>query len=557
LRNSSEIALKSSDTGIEPRGRIVSDLFESSGRDPRPANGQVRWPGFVVDGVRGELRDEAGARVDLRPRSFEVLSCLAARAGRVVTKDELMAEVWPGLCVTDDSLTQCISDIRKAIGDAGHEVIRTMPRRGYMFAAIDAPALPRDSEQDATPAGRCKMPNCPALAVLAFDNFSSERDDDLLGDGLAEDITTELARNKELTVLARNTSFSVKGQGKTAREIAEAFDVRYLLEGSVRRAGDRLIVNAQLIDGRDSRHVWAERYEFGASDIYRSLADLCSKIAGTLVAEMRHTEQAASLRRPPANLDVYELTLRGIAHKHQFTKEAYAMARAELARAVALDPDYAPARIYLGFVEIIDVGMSISGTADPAGMPGAIADVRRGIDLDPSLAVGYQALSLALGFIGQFDEQLRMAERSVALGPGDAENRAFLSYALSNVCRYAEALAAINRAIALNPHTPVYYLAFHAVALYALDRFDEAARSQTLCADIQPGFPASYTIGAASEVALGKKHAAAERIASLLRFHPGITTSTPFLANMYPSDPAMRARALDHLREAGLPAGSP
>lgn len=475
----------------------MSASFEPSGREPRPPSDQLRWPGFVVDVPRGELRHEAGARVDLRPRSFEVLRCLAARAGRVVTKDELMAEVWTGLCVTDDSLTQCISDIRKAIGDAGHDVVRTMPRRGYMFAAIEAPASPMGGAQDASAASRRKMPNYPALAVLAFDNFSYEHSGNTLGEGLAEDITTELARNKDLTVLARNTSFSVKGQGKTAREIARAFDIRYLLEGSVRRAGDRLIVNAQLIDGRDSRHVWAERYEFGAGDIYRSQANLCSKIAATLVAEMRQTGEAASLRRPPANLDVYELTLRGIAHKHQFTKEAYALARAELARAVALDPDYAPARVYLGFVEITDIGLSISGTAEPAGMPGTIADVRRGIDLDPSLAIGYQALGLALGFIGQFDEQLRVAERSVALGPGDAENRAFLSYALSNAGRYAEALAAIDRAITLNPHTPVYYLTFQAVAL---DRFEEAARSQTLCADIQPGFPACYPTGAASEV---------------------------------------------------------
>jgi adenylate cyclase len=375
----------------------------------------------------------------------------------------------------------------------------------------------------------------------------------MLGDGLAEDITTELARNRDLTVLARHTSFSVKGQGKTAGEIARLFNVRYLLEGSVRRFGDRLIVNAQLIDGHDSRHVWAERYEFGASDIYRSQRALCAKIAATLLAEMRQTEEAESLRRPPSNLDIYELTLRGMAHKHQFNKDAFAAGRAELSRAVALDPNFAPARIYRGYLEIIDVGLAISGTKGPADMAAGIAEIQRGINLDPSLGVGYQALGLALGFSGLFEQQLRAAERSMALGPGDAENLAFLSYALSNNGCYAEALDMIERAIELNPNTPVYYLSFKAVPLYALDRFEEAARSQTACADIQSGFPACYTIGAASDIALGRADSAAERIAKLLQFLPDATTSMPVVGNSYPHDPGLRARFLIQLQQAGLP----
>ena len=392
----------------------------------------------------------------------------------------------------------------------------------------------------ATPARRDKMPDRPSIAVLAFDNFYGGADQHMLGEGLSEDIITELARNRDLTVLARHTSFSVRGQGKTAGEIARQFDVRYLLEGSMRRLGDRLIVNAQLIDGHDSRHVWAERYEFGANDVYRSQGALCAKIAATLLAEMRQSEEAESLRRPPSNLDVYELTLRGMAHKHQFNKDAYVAGRAELSQAVALDPNFAPARIYRGYLDIIDVGLGISGSKGPADMAAGIDEIQRGIDLDPSLGVGYQALSLALGFSGLFEPQLRAAERSVALGPGDAENLAFLSYALSNAGRYAEALETIERAIEFNPKTPVYYMSFKSIALYALDRFEEAARAQTICADIQPGFPACYTIGAASEIAMGRMDSAAERIAKLMRIQPNATTSMPFLANSYPHDPQLR-----------------
>ena len=526
---------------------------ESSRQDPNFLKDRIHLKDFIVDLRRGELLDRAGARVDLRARSLDLLLRLAENAGHVVTKDELMAAVWPDVYVTEDSITQCVSDIRRVIGDVRQDIVRTVPRKGYLLVADATAPSPAHQRSREHAVGRGRVPDRPSLAVLAFDSFSAEPEHNMLGDGLAEDITTQLARNRDLTVLARHTSFSVKGQGKTARDIAQLFNVRYLLEGSVRRAGDRLIVNAQLIDGDDSRHVWAEHYEFGANDIYRSQGALCAKIVGTLLAEMRQSEEAESLRRPPSNLDAYELILRGMAHKHQFTGDAFAAGRAELSQAVALDPNFAPARIYRGYLEIIDVGLGISGTKGPADMAAGIAEIQRGIDLDPSLGVGYQALGLALGFSGHFEPQLRAAERSVALGPGDADNLAFLSYALSNAGRYAEALEAIERAIELNPNTPVYYLPFKAVALYALDRFEEAARAQTLCADVQPGFPACYVTGAASDIAIGRTESASERISKLLQFCPGATTSMPFIANAYPNHPQLRARHLKQAEKAGLP----
>ncbi len=530
----------------------MRESTNSIGRRLSAPGGTIRWDGFALDLECGELYDAAGGRVELRPHSLDVLRCLAANAGRLVTKDALMAEVWPDVTVSEDSLTQCISEIRKAIGDDGHDLIRNVPRKGYIFGARLTPTVSGGAAESES-SRWLRMSDRPSIAVLAFDSFCGDSDQSMLGEGLAEDITTELARNRDLTVLARNTSFSVKGQCKSCEEIARDFKVRYLLEGSVRRADDRLIVNAQLVDGRDSSHVWAQRYEFGAREIYRSQSDLCARIAGTLLAEMRQTEKSASLRRPPANLDVYELTWRGIAHKHQFTKEGHFLARAELERAIALDPNYAPAHIYLGYLKIVDIGIGVTGAASQAEMPAAIGQVQHGVSLDPWLAVGYQALGLAFGFAGEFEAQMGAAERSVELGPGDAENIAFLSYALINAGRYGEALAAVERAMYLNPRTPPYYLGFHAIALYALDRFDEAARSQTLCAQLTPAFAPAYTIGAASDIAMGRKGKARERIAKLLQIHPDFTTETPIIVNAFPSDPDLRARQIAQLREAGLP----
>ena len=199
------------------------------------------------------------------------------------------------------------------------------------------------------------------------------------------------------------------------------------------------------------------------------------------------------MRRPPSSLDVYELTLRGMAHKHQFNGDAFAAGRAELSQAIALDPKFAPARIYRGYLEIIDVGLGISGTRGPADMAAGIAEIQRGIELDPSLGVGYQALGLALGFSGQSTSR-NCVRRS---GPSRlAPATPKISPSCPMLCPTTDAtrkrLETIERAIELNPKTPVYYMPFKAIALYALDRFEEAAHAQTVCADIQPGFPACY-----------------------------------------------------------------
>lgn len=511
---------------------------------------RIELPEVVVDLRREEVRGAGGERIELRPRSFGVLRHLAARAGELVTKDELLSACWPGVVVTDDSLTQCVSEIRRAVGEGGRDLIRTVPRRGYALVLPEAPAP--GSPSPAPPARR-RPGGWPSVAVLPFDEFAADAGPGALGAGFAEDIITELARNRDLTVLARNTSFTAKAQGRTPAEIAAMFDVRYVLEGSVRRLGERVAVNAQLIDGRDSRHVWAERYTVSAAEVFTVQDELVARIAGTLFSEIRETEKAASLRRPPANLDVYELILRAEAHGHQLSRDGMIAARAEQERALALDPHYAMAHIAHGFLTAADAGQTISGTVGPDALPAAISSIRHGIELDPSLARGHQALGYALFLTGQFDAALMAAERSLALGPGDAEVLAFLSIAQVGIGRYAAGLASIERAMALNPLFPGYYHGIAAVALYALDRFDEASRFATAAVERSPGYTGAYSVGAAADMALGREHAATARIAALLRHSPSYTMRSPRTAMTYARDPALRARFVQHLREAGMP----
>ena len=396
------------------------------------------------------------------------------------------------------------------------------------------------------------MPDRPALAVLPFNNVSGNPDQDYLADGLADDIITELARNRDLVVMARNSSFSFKGKDKSVPDIARQLGVRYVLDGSVHRSGEQVFFNAQLIDGRNARHVWAERYIFKTGDVYRVQEELVERVAGVLLSQVRETEKAASLRRPPNNLDVYELTLRGIAHKHQLTKAAYLQGRAELERAVALDPNFAPAHIYLGYLNGIDAIASLTGALSAADMPAAIAEIRHGIALDPTMPIGYQALGHHLRLTGQIEEALTALERAVALGPGDAENLIFLGAVQNSAGQHERALATIERALALNPVAPVWYLAAHANALYALDRFEDGHRVAADClTKLQSYFPCRLR-AAASLQALGRTREAAEHIAELLRQRP-MSSVAEARALGFPRDPPLNARFLEHLRAAGLP----
>jgi adenylate cyclase len=391
--------------------------------------------------------------------------------------------------------------------------------------------------------------------VLPFDEFGTGEPGGFgpLGAGFAEDITTELARNRGLPITARHNVFAAKAQGKTPAEIAALFQARYVLEGSIRRLGERVVINAQLIDGRDGHHVWAERYSLFAAELSTIQGELVARIASTLLGEIRVAGYTASLRQPAASLDVQELVWKAIAHLRQTSRDNYVAAHAELERAVALGPTYALGHVIRGYALACDAGMAISGTVGPEALSGAIGTIRRGIELDPLLPVGHQGLSFAQFSSGPFDEALLAAERCVALGPGDALNLVLLGLPRAGVGQYAAALANIEQAMALNPVFPAFFHGTAAKPLYALGRFEEASRNFTAATERCPGYVPGYVWGAAADVALGRKEAAAARVRTLLRHAPWVTARVPVYAVAYTRDPPLRARFVRHLREAGVP----
>ena len=275
------------------------------------ASTTIRVNGRDADLARGTVSDGRNAAVALRPQSLAILKLLAVRPGVLVSKDEIMFAVWPNIAVTDDSLVQCVTEIRKALGDDRHAIIKTVPKRGYVFepgaqkeispaakswtafAVATAVAL-------AIGAGLLWFSRPPpglvqrqSIAVLPFENLSDDPQQAFFADGIAEDLLTDISRLSGVFVIARNSSFAYRGKAADARLVARELGVRYVLEGSVRRADGKVRINVQLVDGTTGSQQWAERYDGVYADIFALQDRVTKAVVGALAVQLTGDEQMA------------------------------------------------------------------------------------------------------------------------------------------------------------------------------------------------------------------------------------------------------------------------
>ncbi len=316
----------------------------------------------------------------------------------------------------------------------------------------------------------------PAVAVLPFDNMSGDAEETYFVDGLTEDIITELARNSELQVIARNSTFAFRGQATDTRQLGQRLGAGYIVEGSARRAGDQLRVVAQLIDTRSGAHLWSRSYDRRVDDVFAVQTELTSEIVAHLVSYVRQSEVNESARRPTENLQAYDLVLQARSrYKHGSANgEDLLASRALLQRALELDPGYATARAHLGLTYIVDAVQGVSGRATKADIETGLSEVRQSIRLDPNLALGYQALSFGLSANADYEGAMQAARRAVELNPNDPDSLMALAKAQVRFGDYADAVANAERARRLHPLAPEYYVYVHGQALYAAGRADEA-----------------------------------------------------------------------------------
>ena len=491
---------------------------------------QVRLPSHVIDLAADELRSATGEQVELRPRSLAVLRLLAENAGRLVRKNEIITEVWGDVLVTDGSLTQCVSDIRKAIGDDNRRILRTVPRKGYLLVP---------TRRNAKFTGR--IPGLPTLAVMPFLGVAGEN---VLGPGVASEIVNELARNKHLRLIARDSSFALANKNLMAQEIGERLGARYLIEGTALRLQGSLIADVQLVDTRDGSIVWGDRFSASAEDIPQVQRMIANTIAGSLHSSIREAEKQAILGAAPHDLDVYELTLRGIARKHQFSPEGTRAGRADLEEAIRRDPNYAPAFAELARLNLIDMGLQLTGEKQFSELGDVIGQLGRAIELDPNLPSAYQALSQALIFTGDTQQSVHMAQRAVELGPSDADGLLFLAVALFASGEIIEALGTVERALQLNPLRPAYYCFFHALILWGNERLQEALEETEECLRKAPSFGPAELYRVIALVGLGRLDEAKARLAKYMARAIGKVL-------VFPHPPELASRGLAALQTAG------
>jgi adenylate cyclase len=319
---------------------------------------------------------------------------------------------------------------------------------------------------------RPPLPDKPSIAVLPFANLSGDPEQEYFSDGITEDLITDLSKLSGLFVISRNSAFLYKGKAVTPEQVGQELGVRYTLEGSVRKAGNRVRISAQLIDTTTGYHLWAERYDRELQDIFAVQDEVTHKIVAALEVKLTEGEQKRPRRPPTHNLDAYEHFLRGLEYYWRRTREANAQARQMFERAIELDPNFATAYAWLGRACMVE--WMFQWNEDPQILERAFALAQRAAVLDSSLPVAHQTLAYVFLLRKQFEQAIVEAERAVTLDPNDADARVTLGEILSCAGRPQEAVGLVEKAMRLDPHYPASYLYALGQAYYLTGRYEEA-----------------------------------------------------------------------------------
>ena len=334
----------------------------------------------ILDTDRRELR-RGSELVAMQPQVFDLLVHLLKHRDHVVSRDDLIALVWGGRIVSDSTLDSRINAARNAVGDNGKEqkLIRTIPRKGLRFVGAVNGAIGRRS------AGSCRagrrpnrhnralpLPDRPAIAVLPFDNMSGDQEQEYFSDGISEDIITALSKLRWFFVIARNSSFTYKGKAVHMKQVAAELGVRYVVEGSVRKSGDRVRITAQLNDTATGSHIWAEHYDRDLLDVFAVQDEITDAIVAAIEPQIYAAENFRSRRKPPNSVDAWDLVMRALSHHWRVTRTDSAAAQALLEKAIAIDPDYGQALSLLATNHMFGVhlGWADIATAAPARRTG-------------------------------------------------------------------------------------------------------------------------------------------------------------------------------------------
>ena len=538
----------------------------------------LRFDRFTLDCADGRLRAD-GVDVELRPKSFDVLRLLVQNAGRLVSKDEMARAVWPNVVATDDSLAQCISDVRKALGDDGQRFIKTVPRRGYVFVAEvevegEAQAPPRDSKvvgrRPVAWAAGLALVVVAALSVWVFASHVARPDplrltiavlplagigassDRHFGDGLAEDIITAISRFRDVTVIASNSSLRYRDDvdvPKAGRELGAAF----IVKGSVGRDQGRVRVNVQLLDTRSGATLWAERYDRPLGSLFELQDEVAGQVVSKLVGHARQRTAERVRTRDPTSMEVYEMVLRARQGFVAFSREGAMDAHALLQHATTLDPGYAPAwellaRVLLRFYIVPYDDRQFSARV----LEDAHRAARTAVALDPGFSLAHGALGYAQLWLQQYEASEASLRRAIALNPNDADSLRNYGDALGNFGEHRASIEAFERSLRLDPFSPPIVPGLMARAYIMLGEPDRALPLARECAHRAPGLPVCFMMLAVAAARHGDTVEAQAAVRRLLELSPRTSIRQHMQRKRFRLD-SDDGLWVGHLRTAGIP----
>ncbi|WP_439578772.1 winged helix-turn-helix domain-containing protein [Elioraea sp.] len=514
------------------------------------ASGPVlRFAGHELDVARGCLRGPDGAEVPLPPKPFDLLVALARNAGRTMSKEALLDAVWPGVHVTEDSLFQAVRDVRRAIGDEAGQVLRSVPRRGYRLDAqvsTDVPAAPQ-VQAPAPPLDR------PSVVVLPFRNIGGGPEQDYLAEGIAEELTAALSRFRSLFVISRNSAAAFKGASVDVHEVGRALGVRYVVQGSVRQAGGRLRISAELVEAASQAQLWSDRFEGAEEDLFALQDRMVAAIAPVLEPAIVQAEIARAGRKPTADLTAYDLYLRALPKYHTWAGAEMGEARDLLEAALRQDAQFHLARALLAYVIFY---LALTGH-DPdldRAWARALELVQQVLaeDTHDPLTVVYCAA--VLFYVGHADAQaLPLFDWAIAANPNCYEAWVFGGWYVMLAGDPDLALARFAEARRLDPvpANPVA-LVGQAAALFDAGRYAEAVAAAREAVARQPRSPIARTRLTVALALLGDIEAAKREAVTLLRLRPGLTLRSVERVRGTRDD-ARWALYVEGLRRAGVP----
>jgi adenylate cyclase len=395
------------------------------------------------------------------------------------------------------------------------------------------------------------LPEKPSIAVLPFNNMSGDPEQEYFSDGLSEEIITALSKITELFVIARNSSFSYKGKPVKIRQVAEELGVRYVLEGSVRKAEDRVRITAQLIDALDGHHLWAERYDRDLKDIFALQDEITLKVINALQVELTEGEHARLWAKGTDNLEAYLKSLRARELYLTQTKENNELARRTAEEAIALDPEYAPPYHVLSVTHFMDI-LFRTTKSPKQSMKQAVELVQKAIALDDSYALAHGWLGFLYSWLKKYEEGIAEVQKCVALDPNGAHGYLYLSMVYRLAGRHEEAVEAIEKVMRLNPFPPNTYFRDACRSYTFVGRYKEAIAAGEKAVTLSPDdYQARVSLAAAYSLA-GRQEEARVEAAEILRLNPKF--SSVRFGKMVPyKNQADRELMISALRKAGLP----